>query len=116
MRFHVFNDQKIDCPEFIPYIFQILDQLLERHAHTVLPSEYQQLAAPFLNAYLWEQRGNIPALARIWKAIIMRGSSMIVAGGQVSGLLGIVQRLAGSKINDVYAFELLQSLYEFVPL
>jgi exportin-2 (importin alpha re-exporter) len=41
---------------------------------------------------------------------------MLVAGGQLQGLLGIFQRLAGSKINDVYAFELLQALYEFVPL
>ncbi|KAK1926751.1 putative importin-alpha export receptor [Papiliotrema laurentii] len=105
-----------DVTEFIPYIFQILAQLLELHAPNDLPTEYQQLAGPLLNASLWEQRGNIPALARIWKAIIMRGAPMLVAGGQLQGLLGIFQRLAGSKINDVYAFELLQALYEFVPL
>lgn len=41
---------------------------------------------------------------------------MIAAGGQIQGLLGIFQRLVGSKVNDVYAFELVQALYEFVPL
>jgi len=102
--------------EFIPYIFQILAQLLELHSSTELPGEYQQLVAPLLTASLWEQRGNIPALARIWKAIIMRGPSMLASQGHVQGLLGIFQRLIGSKINDVFAFELVQSLYEFVPL
>jgi exportin-2 (importin alpha re-exporter) len=41
---------------------------------------------------------------------------MIASNGQVQGLLGIFQRLVGSKINDVYAYELLQALYEFLPL
>ncbi|WWC86346.1 uncharacterized protein L201_001219 [Kwoniella dendrophila CBS 6074] len=105
-----------DVAEFIPYIFQILAQLLELHPPTSLPESYQALTGPLLNAQLWEQRGNIPALIRIWKACLQRGASTIVAAGQVQGLLGIFQRLVGSKINDVYAFELLQALYEFVPL
>lgn len=102
--------------EFIPYIFQILAQLLELHAPNDLPSEYQALLAPLLSASLWEQRGNIPALARLWKALLMRGPAVIVQNGQVEGLLGIFQRLVGSKINDVYAFELLQAMYEFIPM
>jgi exportin-2 (importin alpha re-exporter) len=102
--------------EFIPYIFQLLAQLLELHPSNELTPEYQALLGPLLSAQLWEQRGNIPALARIWKALIMRGASAIAAGGQVQGLLGIFQRLVNSKINDVYAYELVQALYEFVPL
>jgi exportin-2 (importin alpha re-exporter) len=46
----------------------------------------------------------------------MRGGKQVAATGQVQALLGIFQRLAGSKINDVYAFELLQAMYEFLPL
>jgi exportin-2 (importin alpha re-exporter) len=102
--------------EFIPYIFQLLAQLLELHPPNELTPEYEALLGPLLSAQLWEQRGNIPALARIWKALIMRGASVIAAGGQVQGLLGIFQRLVNSKINDVYAYELVQALYEFVPL
>lgn len=105
-----------DITEFIPYIFQILAQLLELHAPTDLPNEYQALLGPLLSAQLWEQRGNVPALARLWKALLMRGASMVVANGQVEALLGIFQRLIGSKINDVFAFELVQAMYEFVPL
>ena len=102
--------------EFIPYIFQILAQLLELHSPTELPSEYQALLGPLLSAALWEQRGNVPALARIWKALLMRGASIVATNGQVEGLLGIFQRLVSSKINDIYAYELLQALYEFQPL
>jgi exportin-2 (importin alpha re-exporter) len=90
--------------------------LLELHAPTDLPAEYQALLAPLLNASLWEQRGNVPALTRLWKALLMRGGKQVAATGQVQALLGIFQRLAGSKINDVYAFELLQAMYEFLPL
>jgi exportin-2 (importin alpha re-exporter) len=46
----------------------------------------------------------------------MRGAKVIVDNNQLQGLLGIVQRLIASKINDVFAFELLQAMYEFVPL
>ncbi|BEJ11174.1 hypothetical protein CspHIS471_0105960 [Cutaneotrichosporon sp. HIS471] len=105
-----------DIVEFIPFIFQILAQLLELHAPDDLSGEYQQLLTPLLSAQLWEQRGNIPALTRLWKALLMRGAKVIVANNQLQGLLGIVQRLINSKINDVFAFELLQAMYEFVPL
>jgi exportin-2 (importin alpha re-exporter) len=112
----VFADLANGRPEFIPYIFQILAQLLELHSPTDLPTEYQVLLGPLLSAGLWEQRGNVPALARIWKALLMRGGPIISQNGQVQGLLGIFQRLSGSKVNDVYAFQLLEALYEFLPL
>jgi exportin-2 (importin alpha re-exporter) len=111
-----FRDEVNTITEFIPYIFQILAQLLELHPATDLPQEYQALLGPLLSANLWEQRGNVPALARIWKALLLRGGPVIAANGQIQGLLGIFQRLIGSKINDIYAYELLQALYEFLPL
>ena len=110
------SKSRTDIAEFIPYIFQILAQLLELHTADDLPPEYQALLGPLLSASLWEQRGNIPALARLWKALLTRGAPMIAANGQVQGLLGIFQRLVNSKVNDVYAYELLQGLYEYLPL
>ncbi|RXK37557.1 importin-alpha export receptor [Tremella mesenterica] len=104
-----------DVAEFIPYIFQILAQLLELHPPTTLPDEYQALLTPLLSAQLWEQRGNIPALVRLWKALLMRGGPVIVAQGHVQALLGVFQRLVGSKFYDVFAFELVEALYEFLP-
>lgn len=46
----------------------------------------------------------------------MRGAPVIAANGQVQGLLGIFQRLIASKVNDIFAFDLVQALYEFLPM
>lgn len=97
-------------------MLQILSQLLELHPSNELAPDYQELLGSLLTASLWEQRGNIPALVRLWTALLTRGSSIVVSGGHLQGLLGIFQRLIGSKVNDIYAFELLQALYEFVPM
>lgn len=109
-------DMKAHLPEFIPYIFQILAQLLELHPTDNLPQEYQALLQPLLSAQLWEQRGNVPALTRIWKALLVRGGPVIASGGQVQGLLGIFQRLVSSKSGDIFAFELVGAMFEFLPL
>jgi exportin-2 (importin alpha re-exporter) len=101
----------------VPYIFQILAQLLELHpGNTGLPDSYKALLQPLLAADLWEQRGNVPALVRIWKALLLRGGDVIAQGGQVNGLLGVFQRLVGSKANDIWALEVVQGLYEALPL
>lgn len=106
-----------DYIEFIPYIFQILAQLLELHpVDQGLPDSYRALLQPLLAAGLWEQRGNVPALVRIWKALLARGGQIIAEGGQVNGLLGVFQRLVGSKVNDIWALEMLQGMYEALPL
>lgn len=104
-----------DVAEFIPYIFQILSQLLELHPTNEFPQEYQALLGPLLFAALWEQRGNVPALVRLWKALLMRGASTIVANGQLQGLLGVFQKLIQSKMNDIHGFDLVQALFEFIP-
>ena len=46
----------------------------------------------------------------------MRGGSTYVGQSELQGLLGIFQRLVGSKVNEIYAFEMLEALYEFMPL
>jgi exportin-2 (importin alpha re-exporter) len=110
-------DYQLNKTEFVPYIFQILAQLLELHpVDAGLPDTYKGFLQPLLAAGLWEQRGNVPALVRIWKALLLRGGNVIAEGGQVNGLLGVFQRLMGSKVNDVWALEVLQGLYEALPL
>lgn len=102
--------------EFIPYAFQICSQLLELHPANSLPAAYENLLTPLLHAALWESRGNVPALVRLWKALILRGADVITKNNQVQGLLGIFQRLIASKNTDVYAFELIGVMYEAVSL
>lgn len=104
-----------EVSEFIPYAFQICSQLLELHPLTTLPPAYENLLAPLLHASLWESRGNVPALVRLWKALIARGANVVVERGHLPGLLGIFQKLVASKLTDVYGFDLIQTVYEFVP-
>lgn len=100
----------------MPYVFQILSQLLELHPVTELPETYQNLLGPLLTAALWEQRGNVPALVRLWRALLRRGASQIVAANQVQALLGVFQKLISSNVNDVHGFALLQALFECLPM
>lgn len=81
-----------------------------------LPDNYRALMQPLLSASLWEQRGNVPALTRIWKALLVRGGQIIAEAGYVNGLLGIFQRLLGSKVNDIWGLEIVQALFESLPL
>lgn len=104
-----------DVSEFSPFVFQILSQLLELHSPTSFPEAYQILLPPLLTPSLWEQKGNVPALVRLLRAFLSRGSAQIVKNGQVSPLLGVFQHLISSRANDVYGFELLEALIEFIP-
>jgi exportin-2 (importin alpha re-exporter) len=102
--------------EFVPYVFQILSQLLELHPVNELPEAYSNLLGPLLTAALWEQRGNVPALVRLWRALLRRGASQIVGANQVQALLGVFQKLISSNVNDIHGFTLLQALFECLPV
>ena len=103
-------------PEFIPYAFQICSQLLELHPTNVLPAAYENLLAPLLHASLWESRGNVPALVRLWKALLIRGGPTIAQRGHVQALLGIFQKLVTLKATDVAGVELVGVIYESIPM
>lgn len=105
-----------DVSEFTPFVFQILSQLLELHADADLPDAYKALLPPLLTPTLWESRGNIPALVRLLRAFLSKGAQAIVAANQLAPMLGIFQHLVASKATDQHAFELLEAIYEFVPL
>lgn len=102
--------------EFIPYAFQICSQLLELHPTNELPPAYENLLAPLLHASLWESRGNVPALVRLWKALLVRGGPIIAQRGHVQALLGIFQKLVTLKATDVAGLELVGVIYESIPM
>ncbi len=112
--FHAILQQ--DVSEFTPFVFQILSQLLELHPAGELPDSYQVLLPPLLTPTLWESRGNIPALVRLLRAFLSRGAASIVANNQLTPMLGVFQHLIQSRTNDLYGFELLEALFEFIPL
>lgn len=105
-----------DVAEFSPFVFQILSQLLELHTGTTLPSAYEALITPMLDAGLWVgNRGNIPALVRLLRAFLERGTSILVANGSLDQVKDIVRFLVTSKANDPHGCELVEAMFQFVP-
>ncbi|ORY84121.1 putative importin-alpha export receptor [Leucosporidium creatinivorum] len=105
-----------DISEFSPFVFQILSQLLELHDAADFPEAYKALLPPLLTPTLWESKGNVPALVRLFRAFLSRGAQDIVAANQLAPMLGVFQHLIASKANDAYGFELLEAIFEYVPL
>ena len=108
-----------DAVEYVPYVFQVLAQLLEqraaRDAGAPLPETYAALLPPLLTPALWEQKGNVPALVRLLTAYLRLAPARIVEGNHVEAFLGIYQKLISSRVNDVYGFALLQALLRHLP-
>ncbi|KAJ1044305.1 hypothetical protein NDA10_003807 [Ustilago hordei] len=105
-----------DVAEFQPYVFQILSQMLELHPPTAgLPETYSSLLPPILTPASWENRGNVPALVRLVRAFLAKDAQRIVAQGQLAAMLGIYQKLISTRINEAFALELLETLFEAVP-
>lgn len=102
-------------PEYIPYVFQILGQMLELHM-TSIPNEYRSVLPFLLTPAGWQQKGSIPGLVKLLKAFLTRDSAQLVETGQYTAILAVVQqRLIPSKINDGWGFELLQAVVQNIP-
>ena len=101
--------------EYIPYAFQILAQMLELHK-TDVPADYRSLLPFLLTPAAWQQKGSIPGLVKLLKAFLSRDATQMVATGQFTAILAVVQqRLIPSKLNDAWGFELLQSVVQHIP-
>jgi exportin-2 (importin alpha re-exporter) len=104
-----------DIDQYIPYVFQILAQMLEAH-NTGVPSEYRSLLPFLLTPTCWQQKGSIPGLVKLLKAFLARDGAEMVKTGQIAAVLAVIQqRLIPSKINDGWGFELLQGVVQHVP-
>ena len=116
-------------PEFVPYTFQILSQLLELHPQSStststnastsppLPSGYRALLPLLLTPAPWAQKGSIPGLVRFICASLARDAVEIARAGQVGAVLAVAQqRLIPSRVNDGWGFELLEGVVRSVPL
>ncbi|PIL29858.1 hypothetical protein GSI_08065 [Ganoderma sinense ZZ0214-1] len=104
-----------DIDQYIPYAFQILAQMLDLHTGEV-PPEYRGLLPLLLTPASWQQKGSIPGLVKLLKAFLSHDAKSMVAAGQLTQVLGVVQqRLIPSKINDGWGFELIQAVIQHAP-
>lgn len=101
--------------EFMPYVFQLLAAIVEAEPSKPLPGAFQPLLSPVLMPNLWEQRGNVPALARLLSALVLRSSSEMVANNQIEPVLGIFQKLVSTKVYESYGFDLLETVISTFP-
>eukprot|EP00457_Paulinella_chromatophora_P000950 gb/GEZN01000952.1/.p1 GENE.gb/GEZN01000952.1/~~gb/GEZN01000952.1/.p1 ORF type:complete len:1035 (+),score=156.51 gb/GEZN01000952.1/:38-3142(+) len=99
------------CQEFGPYVFQILAQMLEIRKEMAKP--YEMIFGPILSPTLWNNKGNIPPMVRLLSSYIKKGPSFVVP--KLTGVLGVFQKLNASSKQDVYGFELLKAVVEYVP-
>lgn len=97
--------------EYIPYVFQVLAQMLEFHNGGAVPGEYRNLLPILLTPAMWQQKGSIPGLVRLLKAFLSQDNEQMFVTGQVASVLAVVQqRLIPSKLNDAWGIELLQAV------
>jgi exportin-2 (importin alpha re-exporter) len=106
-----------DVTEFVPYVFQILAQLLNARpaAQCGLSAPYQALLPPLLSPTLWERKGNVPALTDLVRAYVGKGVAHILASNSLTGVLGVFQKLLASKVLP-HAAPSLPCLPPAVPL
>lgn len=103
-----------DVTEFIPYILQILTEILALQ-QAGLPESYQHLVRPILAPVLWEPKGNVPALVGLLKVVLVKGPEIFVDQGLLQPLLGVFQNLIASRANDRLGLDLMKYIFLFVP-
>ena len=110
--------------EYIPYVFQLLSQLLELHpspapgaaaATAAIPTTYTSLLPILTTPAVWAQKGSVPGLVRLLKAFLAKDARGVTNNGQLTPVLAVIQnRLIPSKLNDVWGFELLEGVLKDV--
>ena len=103
-----------DVVEFLPYVFQVLSQLLELRPLPV-PTTYTSLFPLLLTPVLWEHVGNIPPMVRLLQALLQKGKEVVANADHLNALLGVFQKLIASKTSDHQGFYLLNSILECLP-
>ncbi|KAJ3119632.1 Exportin-2 [Physocladia obscura] len=103
-----------DVAEFMPYVFQLMSQMLSIHKEAGIPPAYSVMLQPLLTPALWESHGNIPALVGLLESFLEKGASQIVQGNQLTPILGIYHKLISSRMNDNFGMDLILSVYENV--
>lgn len=101
--------------EFIPYMFQLFAALLQCNPTGSLPTYYTSIIPEILKPALWESKGNVPALVRFLSIFIPRGIREMTSEIHIVATLGIFQKLLSQRANEVYAFDLLETIVGSFP-
>ena len=105
----------VSSAEFLPYVFQILSQLLELHKKDSLGPFYQAILPSLTNSVLWEVQANVPPLVRLLCAYLTKGTQLILSHTKLEEILGIFQKLVISMATDVDGFVILDTIIVTLP-
>lgn len=101
----------VGIPEFQPYVFQILAQMLEAHKPNDISGNYEALFPFLIKSDLWESGANTSPLVRLLQAYIHNsGETLLSDKVKLEGILGIYSKLCASKTNDHEGFKLVGSV------
>lgn len=111
---------ELGVDEFLPYVFQVLAQLLSfvptpDAGVSALSEAYVSLFPPLLAADVWTQRGNVPALSALMCVYLRKGAAHIVANNHLIPVLGIFQKLVSLRATEDDGFSLLRAILTCVP-
>jgi exportin-2 (importin alpha re-exporter) len=104
-----------DIEEFIPYVFQIISQLLDLRSPPI-PQRYMQLLPTLLNSRLWENEGNIPGLVRLLTGFFAKDKTEIVKPNNMEIVVNIIRLLIYQRKQDHNGFAILDVILMHVPL
>ncbi|KAJ3211478.1 importin-alpha export receptor [Dinochytrium kinnereticum] len=105
-----------DISEYTPYVFQLFSQMLSLHKEEGIPTAYAPMFQPILLPVLWESHGNIPALVALLEIFLEKGKSGNIGHSEIPQILGVYQKLIASRMNDQYGFDLLETIYDMIPM
>ena len=121
MLFPVFGHiMQNEVVEFMPYVFQLMSQLLElRPANSVeqLPETYVAIFGMLTKTTdLYQNAGNVPALSRLLSAYVLKAGDAIFANADtLRAFLGVIQYLVSTGHHASHAFDLLADVVQNVP-
>ena len=82
-----------------------------------MPDSYKGLIGPLLMGSLWTQRGNVPALVRLLRAMLAKGAPVFVANNQLGAVKDIIRFLNESgKAHDAVTCDLVEGVFLNVPM
>ena len=106
----------VGLAEFMPYVFQILTQLLNANQgeDREVPAFYQDMLTPIMQPILWKSNANVPALVGLLNAYLSKDCRRIVEQGQLSSFLGVSQWLVPSLYFEHFGIDVLISVFTHV--
>ncbi|ERN11678.1 exportin-2 [Amborella trichopoda] len=100
-----------DVMEFLPYVFQILAQLIELN-RPPLSGNYMPIFEIILSPESWRRSGNVPALVRLLQAYLQKAPQELNREGRLTQVLGIFERLVSASSTDELGFYVLNTVVE----